>query len=290
MKLANVGGRLVLIDRRGAIDVEIASAGNFVADPQAAFDRWDEFTRWVAANAATIAGSETREVDETQLGPPVPRPRQVFGIGLNYRDHAAESGMALPEGDPVVFAKFVSSIVGPNAVVELPSESVDFEAELVVVIGRRAHRVEVADGWSHVAGLTVGQDLSERRVQFRGPSPQFSLGKSYPGFAPIGPMLVTPDELPNRDAVTLGCVLNGRQMQQGCSDDFVFTVPELVASLSAVVTLLPGDLIFTGTPAGIGWARDPKVLLRPEDRLTTHAEVIGELTTTFTAAPAGTRA
>ncbi len=286
MKVANVGGRLVLVDQRGAVDVETVSAGEFPADPQAVFDRWDEFSRWVASSASTIAGSEAREVDETLLGAPVPRPRQVFGIGLNYRGHAAEAGMALPEGDPLVFAKFVSSVVGPNAVVELPSGSVDFEAELVVVIGRRAHRVEVADGWSHVAGVTVGQDLSEREVQFRGPSPQFSLGKSYPGFSPIGPVLVTPDELPDRDAVTLGCALNGQQMQQGRTDDFVFTVPELIASLSAVVTLLPGDLIFTGTPAGIGWARDPKVLLRPGDRLTTHGEGIGELTTTFTAAPA----
>jgi len=287
MRVANVAGRLALIDERGAVDVETVSAGAFSADPQAVFDRWDEFSRWAAANASAIAGSPTRDVDETQMEAPVPRPRQVFGIGLNYRDHAAESGMALPEGDPVVFAKFVSSIVGPNAVVELPSESVDFEAELVVVIGRRAHRVNRSDGWAHVAGVTVGQDLSERRVQFRGPSPQFSLGKSYPGFSPIGPVVVTPDELPDRDAVELGCVLNGQQMQKGRTDDFVFTVPELVESLSAVVTLLPGDLIFTGTPAGIGWARDPKVLLRPGDRLTTHAEVVGELTTTFTPAPAG---
>ncbi len=286
MKLATIGGRFVLVDDRGAVDVETASGGEFSADPQAVFDRWEGFTGWVAANASAIASSPARDVDETELGAPVPRPRQVFGIGLNYRDHAAESGMALPEGHPVVFAKFVSSIVGPNAEVELPSESVDFEAELVLVIGRRAHRVEVADGWSHVAGLTVGQDLSERRVQFRGPSPQFSLGKSYPGFSPIGPFLVTSDELVDRDAVTLGCILNGRQMQQGRTDDFVFTVPELIASLSEVVTLLPGDLIFTGTPAGIGWARDPKVLLRPGDRLITHAEGIGELITTFTAAPA----
>ncbi len=287
MKLANVGGRLSLVVEGGVADVETVSAGVFLADPQVVYDRWDEFSRWVDANASVIAGSDAHDLDETQLGAPVPRPRQVFAIGLNYRDHAAESGMTLPEGDPVVFAKFVSSIVGPNAVVELPSESVDFEAELVVVIGRRAHRVDRADGWSHVAGVTVGQDLSERRVQFRGPSPQFSLGKSYPGFSPIGPVLVTPDELPDRDAVELGCVLNGQQMQQGRTDDFVFTVPELIASLSAVVTLLPGDLIFTGTPAGIGWARDPKVLLRPGDRLVTHAQVIGELTTTFTAAQVG---
>ena len=287
MKVANVGGRLVLVNQRGAVDVEIASSGAFSADPQAVFDRWEEFVQWAASNASHIADTEASEMDEAQLEASVPRPRQVFGIGLNYRDHAAEAGMTLPEGDPLVFAKFVSSVVGPNAVVELPSATVDFEAELVVVIGRLAHRVAPVDGWSYVAGLTVGQDLSDRAVQFRGPTPQFSLGKSYPGFSPIGPLVVTPDELPDRDAVGLGCVLNGRQMQQGRTDDFVFTVPQLIASLSAVVTLLPGDLIFTGTPSGIGWARDPKVLLAAGDQLRTHADVIGELTTTFTATPVG---
>lgn len=284
MKLATVGNRLSLVDTRGVVDVEAASAGTFSAEPQGIFDRWGEFTAWVTDNAHLIAQYDAQVLQQADLGAPVPAPRQVFGIGLNYREHAAEAGLELPETDPVVFTKFPSSITGPVAVVELPSDAVDYEAELVVVVGRYAHRAERADGWSYVAGLTLGQDISERLVQFRGPTPQFSLGKSYPGFSPIGPFLVTPDEFDDRDNIALGCALNGQEMQKGRTDDLVFTVPHLVESLSAIVPLLPGDLIFTGTPAGIGWARDPKVVLRPGDRLTTYAEVIGEMTTTFTAA------
>jgi 2,4-diketo-3-deoxy-L-fuconate hydrolase len=281
MKMATVSQRLSLIEDRGAVDAETASGGLFSADPQAIFERWDEFRAWAATDAALIARSKARPYEESELGAPVPSPRQIFAIGLNYREHAAEAGLALPEGDPVVFAKFPSSIAGPSAVVELPSEAVDFEAELVVVIGKRAHRVKRTEGWGYVAGLTVGQDISERLVQFRGPTPQFSLGKSYPGFSPIGPLLATPDEFADADNIGIGCSLNGRAMQKGRTDDLVFPVPHLIESLSAIVPLLPGDLIFTGTPAGIGWARDPKVVLRPGDRLSTYAEVIGEITTTF---------
>ena len=282
MKLANVGQRLVLVDARGAVDVETVSRGVFPSDPQAVYERWSEFATWVADHAAEIEYADARRYHESDLGAPVPAPRQVFAIGLNYLDHAAEASLPLPESDPVVFAKFPASVTGPGAEVELPSGAVDYEAELVVVIGTKGHRVAAGDGWSHVAGLTLGQDISERVVQFRGPTPQFSLGKSYPGFSPIGPVLVTPEEFPDADNIGLGCTLNGRQMQKSRTSDMVFSVPQLIASLSAIVPLLPGDLIFTGTPAGIGWARDPKIVLHDGDRLVTHAEVIGEMTTTFT--------
>ena len=284
MRLAAIRSRLALVDVRGAIDIEAASAGRFSPDPQAIYQRWAQFSAWYAANSATILTAEAARYTAAELGAPVPEPRQVFAIGMNYRAHAAEAGLGTPESDPVVFAKFPSSVTGPAAVVELPSEAVDYEAELVVVIGARAHRIASRDAWAHVAGLTLGQDLSERLVQFRGPTPQFSLGKSFPGFSPIGPVVVTPDEFADPDNIEIGCSLNGQQMQKGRTDDLIFTVPQLIESLSAVVPLLPGDLIFTGTPAGIGWARDPKVTLRPGDRLVTHAEVIGEMTITFTVA------
>lgn len=284
MRLAVIDSRLALVGERGAVDVATVSAGRFSPDPQAIYRQWAQFSAWHAANSETIATAEATRYSADELGAPVPWPRQVFAIGMNYRAHATEAGLGTPESDPVVFAKFPSSVTGPAAVVELPSEAVDYEAELVVVIGERAHRVAGRDAWAHVAGLTLGQDLSERLVQFRGPTPQFSLGKSFPGFSPIGPLLVTPDEFADPDNIEIGCILNGQQMQKARTDDLIFTVPQLIESLSAVVPLLPGDLIFTGTPAGIGWARDPKVLLRPGDRLVTHAEVIGEMTTTFTAA------
>lgn len=284
MKVATIGNRLCFIREHGAVDVHAASAGTFAADPQQAFARWDELHSWYAANDHTLDAAEALAFEPFDVGPPVPAPRQVFAIGLNYRDHAAEAGLDLPEGHPVVFSKFPASVTGPHARVELPSEAVDFEAELVVVIGTGGHRIGRDDAWSHIAGLTAGQDLSERLVQWRGPSPQFSLGKSYPGFTPIGPVLVTADEFPDVDDIAIGCSLNGQSMQAGTSRDMVFSIPELVEQLSAVVPLLPGDLIFTGTPAGIGWTRDPRVVLQPGDRLVTRADVIGEMTTTFTAA------
>lgn len=284
MRLAVINSRLTLVGERGAIDVAAVSAGKFSPDPQAVYQQWAQFSAWYAANSETIRTAGATRFSAGELGAPVPRPRQVFAIGMNYRAHAAEAGLSTPESDPVVFAKFPSSITGPAAVVELPSEAVDYEAELVVVIGERAHRTACQDAWAHVAGLTLGQDLSERLVQFRGPTPQFSLGKSFPGFSPIGPVLVTLDEFADPDNIEIGCTLNGQEMQKGRTDDLIFSVPQLIESLSAVVPLLPGDLIFTGTPAGIGWARDPRVVLRPGDRLVTRAEVIGEMTTTFTAA------
>jgi len=284
MRLATIGMRLCIIRSEGALDVEAVTEGRFSADPQQAFERWDELQRWYAAHEEALAGVTAAAYETSDIGPPVPSPRQVFGIGLNYRDHAAEANLELPTEHAVVFAKFPASVTGPFAEVELPSDAVDFEAELVVVIGRGGHRITRDDAWEHVAGLTLGQDLSERHVQWRGPTPQFSLGKSYPGFAPIGPVLVTPDEFPDLEDIGIGCTLNGRTMQKGTSRDMVFTIPQLIEQLSAIVPLLPGDLVFTGTPAGIGWTRDPRVVLQPGDRLVTHAEVIGEMTTTFTAA------
>lgn len=282
MRLANAADRLVLVDERGAVDVEAASGGGFSSDPQAVYPRWTEFLDWYARNGAAVAQAPALPLQEDALGAPAPAPRQVFAIGVNYRDHAAEADMAVPDADPVVFTKFPSSVAGPADVVALPSASVDFEAELVVVMGRRAHLMSREDAWSAVAGLTLGQDISERVVQFRGPSPQFSLGKSYPGFSPIGPVLVTPDEFADRDDIEIGCLLDGQQMQKARTSDLIFSVPQLIEAISAVVPLLPGDLIFTGTPSGVGWTRDPKILLRPGAELITHGEVVGRMTTTFT--------
>ncbi|MFD7691584.1 fumarylacetoacetate hydrolase family protein, partial [Streptomyces sp. NPDC059781] len=183
MRIANLSGRLALIVDGRAVDVEKASGGRFAADPQAVYERWEEFRAW-AAVADLSAGSRFEPAD---LGSPAPAPRQTLAIGLNYRDHASESGFATPEGLPPVFTKFVTSISGPVTEVKLPADGhTDWEVELVAVIGRRAEGVSEADAWSHVAGLAVGQDISERVVQLAGPAPQFSLGKSYPGFAPIG--------------------------------------------------------------------------------------------------------
>jgi 2-keto-4-pentenoate hydratase/2-oxohepta-3-ene-1,7-dioic acid hydratase in catechol pathway len=205
----------------------------------------------------------------------------VFGIGLNYRSHAEETGAELP-AIPATFTKFPTALTGPFAEVALPSDEVDWEVELVVVIGRRAEHVAEADGWDVVAGLTVGQDLSERTVQYAA-GLQFSLGKSYRGFAPTGPWLVTPDEVADRDDLALGCSIDGETVQQGRTSDLVFPVPRLVAELSAVVALLPGDLIFTGTPSGVGAARDPQRFLRPGEVLESWIDGIGAMRTRLVA-------
>ncbi|WP_405009483.1 fumarylacetoacetate hydrolase family protein [Kitasatospora sp. NBC_01539] len=279
MRIVNVAGRPGLLVGDGVVDIAEASGGLFPPDVHAVYDRWPEFTAW----AAEADDAPVKPLDEAQLGSPAPRPGQVFAIGLNYLDHAEEAGLDASTDAMVVFAKFRSSITGPFAEVELPRGSVDFEAELVIVMGRHAHRIDASQAWDHVAGLTVGQDLSERELQLRPPTPQFSMGKSFPGFAPMGPALVSVDEFENPDDLAIGCTLNGASMQQSRTKLMIFPVAEIIARLSATVPLAPGDVIFTGTPSGIGFARDPKVLIRPGDELVTGIEGIGSIRTRFVA-------
>ena len=230
-----------------------------------------------------------RPTGEESLLAVVPRPAQVFAIGLNYRDHAAESGFALP-AEPVVFTKYASSFTGPTGDITLSPGNVDWEVELVAVIGTGGRDIAEADGWDHVAGLAVGQDISDRTTQFVAAPPQFGMGKSYPGYSPVGPYLVSPDELADRDELALGCEVNGTSVQKGSTSDMVFPVPRLVAKLSAIVELLPGDVIFTGTPAGVGQGRSPQQFLQPGDELTSWVEGIGRMRHHFVAAdrPAST--
>lgn len=282
MRIINHAGRAGLLIAGRVLDVEHASGGAFGPDPQELYQRWDEFTAW----ASTVDADGAEPLDASAIGPPVPRPGQVFAIGLNYRAHAHEAGLDLP-GSPMVFTKFPASITGPAGTITLPPGSVDFEAELVAVIGRRAYQVPEAAAWGHVAGLTAGQDLSERELQLRPPAPQqYNLGKSYPGFAPIGPVLVTPDEFDDPGDLELSCTLSGEEMQKARTRDLIFSVPQLIAFLSSVLPLLPGDLIFTGTPSGIGWAREPRRLLADGDELVTRVEEIGEMRHRFTAGTA----
>jgi 2,4-didehydro-3-deoxy-L-rhamnonate hydrolase len=280
VKIANVAGRLTLIREGGGIDVETASGGRFGPDPQAVYGQWTAFRDW----AEHAPSGPVTPIDNGDLGAPAPRPAQVFAIGMNYRDHAAETGLPVPDS-PATFTKFPTCITGPFADVVLPSEVVDWEIELVVVIGVRAYRVSSAGAWDHVAGVTVGQDLSERVVQFAGGG-QFSLGKSFPGFGPTGPWLVTPDELANPDDLELGCSVDGQEVQKSRTSQLVFGVPELIARLSAVLPLLPGDVIFTGTPAGIGATRQPAQFLRPSQILTSYIEGVGTMANRLIAPPA----
>ncbi|WP_328605908.1 fumarylacetoacetate hydrolase family protein [Amycolatopsis sp. NBC_00345] len=282
MKLANVDGRAVLLtaDDTG-IDVETASGGKFGPDLASVYEDWDGFRAWAEQPPAEPDVVFTR----AQLGSPSPAPRQIVAIGLNYDAHAAESGFAAPDGLPPTFTKFVSSLTGPDAEVVLPADgNVDWEVELVAVIGRTATRVAESDAWDHVAGVTIGQDLSERVAQLAGPAPQFSLGKSFPNFAPVGPWLVTPDELADRDDLALGCAVDGETMQDGRTGQLIFPVARLISALSRTITLYPGDLLFTGTPAGVGMGRTPQRFLRAGEHLVSRIEGIGEMHQTFVAA------
>jgi 2-keto-4-pentenoate hydratase/2-oxohepta-3-ene-1,7-dioic acid hydratase in catechol pathway len=272
MRIANLAGRLSIIVDELAVDVADASDNRFGPQVQDIYERFDEFREW-AASEALPAG---RRFDLAELGAPAPHPRQLLAIGLNYSEHASESGFAAPPS-PAVFTKFVTSIAGPFAEVALPPGNVDWEVELVVVIGRRAFHVREPEAWSHVAGLTVGQDISERVLQMVGPVPQFSLAKSFPGFTPMGPWLVTADEFNNPDDLELSCAIDGEQMQKGRTSELIFSVPALIAKLSAVLPLLAGDVIFTGTPAGVGMGRSPQRYLQPGQTLTSSIEGIGEM-------------
>jgi len=272
MRISRINNRYHAIDGEAALDIERASHGRFGADGFDVCQRWDELRDWVN----TVAAEQYRPFDPAAVDAPVALPRQVFAVGLNYRDHATEAGLDEPAA-PVVFTKFPTCITGPTATIALPTDGVDWEVELVAVIGKHGEQVREDRGWDHVAGLTVGQDLSERAIQLAGPAPQFSLGKSFPGFGPTGPAVVSIDELTDPDDLGIGCLLDDEVLQKGRTCDLIFTVPELVARISAICPLLPGDLIFTGTPAGVGGARTPPRFLPRGKTLISRIDGLGEL-------------
>jgi 2-keto-4-pentenoate hydratase/2-oxohepta-3-ene-1,7-dioic acid hydratase in catechol pathway len=210
----------------------------------------------------------------------VPRPSKIVAIGLNYRSHAEEVGAEIPE-EPLVFAKFPSSLAGPGATVaweESTSRRVDYEAELVAVIGRRGRHVSLAAGLDHVFGYTCGNDVSARDLQRR--DGQWTRAKSLDGFSPVGPWVLSADEVPDPQALRLRCEVNDEIVQEQATADMIFGVAELVSRVSSWCTLEPGDLIFTGTPAGIGAARDPRRFLADGDRVAIEITGMGRLENT----------
>lgn len=281
MKLANLQGRATIVlgapgAERG-LDVEAASQGRFGPEVAGLYSVWAEFRAWAEAMCAENPVAEL-ELPPHQLDSPSPQPSQIVAIGLNYAAHAAEIGLAAPTDLPPAFPKWPSALTGAYGDVVLPEGGqVDWEVEVVAVIGRSTHRITAETAWDHIAGLSVGQDLSERRSQMAGPAPQFGLAKSYPKFAPVGPWLVTIDELPDRDHLNLGCSVDGQVMQQGNTSRLLVSIPNLVARLSQVLVLQPGDLIFTGTPDGVGMGLEPPRFLRPGEVLRTWVDGIGAM-------------
>jgi 2-keto-4-pentenoate hydratase/2-oxohepta-3-ene-1,7-dioic acid hydratase in catechol pathway len=273
VQFVNLEGRAGLVRDGGVIDVERASAGRFGPDPMAVLREWAAFDGWARALPPDAAGTP---LDEARLGPPVPRPAKVFAIALNYRDHAAEAGLEIP-AQPLVFTKFPSCLVGPRADVVLSSNRVDWEVELVVVIGRGGRDISPTRALEHVAGYCLGQDVSDRRMQFAGKPPQFSMGKSLDTYGPLGPMLVPLRDLGSPDDLAIECTVSGERMQASRTREMIFGVPALVEFLSRGLTLAPGDLIFTGTPAGVGSTREPRRYLAPGDVIESTIEGLGTM-------------
>jgi acylpyruvate hydrolase len=254
---------------------QVADAWEALGDPQRsslreliADGRFEELETVEAASA----------VPDAALLPPIPDPEKIVCIGLNYRSHAAEAGIE-PPSSPTFFAKYRNALAAPGASVPLPaaSQKVDYEAEVAFVIGRSAREVPEERALEHVAGYTLFNDLSARDLQFS--TPQWMPGKVFDGSAPCGPALVTPEEAGPHDAIEISLRLNGETMQSASTSDLIFSVPELVARLSTLMTLEPGDLIATGTPAGVGSVREPRVWLQQGDELIVESSTLGHLVT-----------
>ena len=273
IRLTNVGGRASLLVGDRLVDIERRSGGELPSDPMEVLARWSALREWAS-------GIELRDEDpqagETALAACVPSPAKVFGVGLNYKAHAAEAGLDIPK-QPLIFTKFPSCIAGPRADVVLTGGRVDYEVELVVVIGRRGRHIPRSEALQHVAGYCVGQDVSDRALQFSDRPPQFSMGKSADTYGPIGPAVVSIDAFDDPDDLPICCEVNGEIRQQDRTSGMIFSVAELIEFLSRFCTLEPGDLVFTGTPAGIGSVRDPRVYLTPGDVITSTIDGIGTL-------------
>ena len=232
----------------------------------------------VISKGVTQAGSGPKvPLADVKLHAPLPNPPRIFAIGLNYRDHAIESGMAIPT-TPVVFFKLTTSIIGPGEAIVLPNNSTepDYEAEFAFVIGKGGYRIPASAWREHVYGYTVVNDVSARDVQFS--STQWSMSKSFPTFCPLGPAIVTADEIADPHQLAISLEIDGVQLQNSSTRELVFKVPDLIEYLSSITPLLPGDIISTGTPPGVGLGRNPKRWLRPGETVTVTVEGLGSLT------------
>ena len=223
-------------------------------------------------------GGEAVALGEVRLHAPISRPEKIVAIGLNYEDHAAETGAEIPE-KPVVFTKYPNTIVGPGEPIRIPpiAEQIDYEAELAVVIGRTARNVPQSEALEYVFGYANANDVSARDLQFS-EGGQWTRSKSLDTFMPLGPFIVTRDEVPDPQSLSVRAILNGEVVQDGTTSKMIFSVAELVAFLSTGMTLVPGDVIITGTPPGVGMARDPQLWMKPGDEVSIEIEGLGTLT------------
>ena len=274
-RFANVDNRAVLVVGDDYYDIHQISNGALASDPMLALEMSEELKQLsdrLSSNLEEI--TVTGNINDVTLRPPVARPRNAFAVGLNYRNHAKEAGMAIPPA-PMVFTKFPSCITGPTGVVEMRSDYVDFEGELVAVIGKTAKNVTADNALEYVAGLCIGQDISDRAAQFTSQPPQFNLGKSFDTFGPIGPYLVSLDSIADDNKLMLTTLVNGEIRQKDSAKDLIFDIPFLVSYLSQILTLQCGDIIFTGTPGGVGGPEG--LFLKDGDVIETSIEGLGSM-------------
>ncbi len=230
------------------------------------------------AGLASRANAAKVPVGQAKFHAPIVDPRKIICVGLNYKDHAAESGAPIPK-DPVLFSKYPTALIGHGQAIVLPkvSQEVDYEAEFVIVIGKKGRHIAKSNALDYVAGYSVGHDISARDWQLKKDGKQWMVGKTFDTFAPVGPMLVTKDEVPNPHALPIRLKLNAQVMQNSNTNQMIFGVEDLLAYISQVVTLEPGDLIYTGTPPGVGVARKPPVYLKDGDVVEVEIEGLGVL-------------
>jgi len=232
---------------------------------------------YVKAGTPAVNAVDAIALDQVRLHAPLPQPPRIFAIGLNYRDHARESGMEIPT-TPVVFFKLATSVVGPGDAIVLPRNSTmpDYEAEFAFVIGKGGYRIPASAWRDHVCGYINVNDVSARDVQFS--STQWSMSKSFPTFCPLGPYIVTADEVADPHNLEISLTIDGERLQHSNTSELVFKIPELIEYLSSITPLLPGDIISTGTPPGVGLGRNPKRWLKPGETVSVTVQGLGTLT------------
>jgi len=269
-KLGSINNKAVLINDNDYFDIETISNGEVSSNSIEALASSEKLS---ILNSKLDEFKPNGSLNDVSLDPPVV-PNNVFAVGLNYKAHAEESNMEIPQF-PLIFTRLSTCLSGPNSNIEMKSDLVDYEAELVFVIGKGGKDISKENAWDHVAGLTVGQDISDRAVQFHATPPQFSLGKSFDTFGPIGPYIVSTDELKNKESLQIECWVNDEKRQDSNTDDLIFDIPYLISYISEFITLNVGDLIFTGTPSGVGGTQGK--FLKDGDILKTSIEGIGTL-------------
>ena len=270
-KLANIEGRAALGEGENYYDLETLSSGKFDKDTSNALNNLNGLSEL----SKDLSISEpTGLLRNVRIDAPISAPKNCFAVGLNYKNHAEEAGMDIP-AVPMIFTKHTTCLVGPNATIEMRSDHVDYEAELVVVIGNTGKDIQKDKAWDHVAGLCVGQDISDRTVQFSSKPPQFNLGKSFDTFGPMGPYLISPDLLEDKDSLQIECKVNEEIRQKDNTNDLIFNIPSIISYLSEILTLNTGDVIFTGTQGGVGVMEGK--FLKEGDVLRTSIQGIGVL-------------